>query len=69
MILEKNKKYFINFVGEGRELLDLTYQGHGTYTGKQMVDKDGTILMWFEDLEQKLGFTEDGWFSLADIKL
>lgn len=69
MILEKNKKYFINFVAEGRELLDLTYQGYGTYTGKQMVDTDGTILMWFEDLEQKLGFTEDGWFSLADIKL
>lgn len=69
MVLEQNKKYFINFVPEGRELLDLAYQGYGMYTGKQMIDKDDTILMWFEDLDKKLGFTENGWFSITDINL
>lgn len=67
MILKQGNSYFINFQSNELGSRDFWYEGWGTYTGKSMKDSDGNTLYWFEDLDEKVGFTKGGWFSLSDI--
>ena len=66
---QKNTAYFIKFISNDLASQEFEYEGWGTYTGESMTDKEGNELYWFEDLEEKPGFTKGGWFSFTDIIL
>lgn len=67
MILTEGNSYFINFQSNDPASREFWYEGWGTYTGKTMKDEEGNTLYWFEDLDEKIGFTKVGWFLLGDI--
>lgn len=69
MTLQQNRKYFINFQTNTPETRDLDYQGCGIYSGKQIVTEEGETLYWFNNLEHKAGYTNEGWFLLTNIIL